>query len=98
MPDLSAFTAALFTSTHLLAPHPGFWLLFVLVFLVLVEGLMFLPRIGFVVKTAVGAVLGAQALLLFATAAAGGVPSLGQLLGGCTGHWGMCWPWQAPAC
>lgn len=85
MPDLPAFTHALLASAHLLAAHPGFWLLFVLVFLVLVEGLMFLPRIGFVVKTAVGAVLGAQALLLFATAAAGGVPSLGQLLG--VLHW-----------
>lgn len=85
MHDLHPFAQAAALSAQLLLAHPGFWLLFVLVFLVLVEGLMFLPRIGFVVKTAVGAVLGAQALLLFATAAAGGVPSLGQLLG--VLHW-----------
>jgi hypothetical protein len=38
MPDLTTFTHALLASAHLLAAHPGFWLLFVLVFLVLVEG------------------------------------------------------------
>jgi hypothetical protein len=59
---------------------------------------MFLPRIGFVVKTAVGAVLGAQALLLFATAAAGARHRWANCWGCCTGHWGMCWPWPAPAC
>lgn len=64
MPDLPAFTHALFASAQLLAAHPGFWLLFVLVFLILVAGLMFLPRIAFVVKTAVGAALAVSALLL----------------------------------
>lgn len=85
MHDLHPFAQAATLSAQLLLAHPGFWLMFVLVFLVLVEGLMFMPRIGFVVKTAVGAVLGAQALLLFATVAAGGAPSLGQLLGAL--HW-----------
>lgn len=85
MNDLHTFAQATTLAVQLMLAHPGFWLMFVLVFLVLVEGLMFMPRIGFVVKTAVGAVLGGQALLLFATAAAGGAPSLGQLLG--VLHW-----------
>lgn len=59
----------------LLARNPWRWLAVVLVFLVVVESLMFIPYVGFVVKLAVAGVVVAQVIAMFGAAAAGQSPS-----------------------
>lgn len=56
---------------RLLAAAPAAWLLLVLAYLVVVEGLMFLPRVGFVLKLWAAAVGQAPVLVMAALVAAG---------------------------
>lgn len=64
----------------LLAAFPFTWLLLVVVFLVLVEGLMFIPYVGFIAKICIASLVAAQVLVLFAAASAGEPPQLGRLV------------------
>lgn len=60
----------------LLGAAPGMLLAAVLIFLVCAEGLMLVPRIGFVLKFCVASLLAPQVLALFHAAALGETPSL----------------------
>ncbi|UGQ48884.1 hypothetical protein [Massilia endophytica] len=64
----------------LLAASPWRLLLACAVFLLVTEGLMFLPRIGFILKLCVGSLLAAQMLVMFKVAALGEPPQLQTLL------------------
>ena len=59
----------------LLGAHPFHWLAVVLTFLVAVEALMLIPRVGFVLKIGVAGIATAGVMSLFAGAAAGTPPS-----------------------
>jgi hypothetical protein len=59
----------------LLAAHPMRWLGVVVLFLLAVEALMFIPRIGFVLKLAMASLVGAQVLSMFAASSAGEPPN-----------------------
>jgi hypothetical protein len=63
----------------LLAAAPWALLLASAVFLLLAEGLMFVPRIGFILKLCIGSLLAAQMLVLFKVAALGEPPQLRTL-------------------
>jgi hypothetical protein len=64
----------------LLAASPWRLLLACAVFLLATEGLMFIPRAGFVLKLCVGSLLAAQMLVMFKVAALGEPPQLQTLL------------------
>ncbi|WP_431258389.1 hypothetical protein ACQ86G_28400 [Roseateles chitinivorans] len=63
----------------LLGAYPLRWLAIALVFLVVVEATMFIPRVGFTLKLALASVFGAQIVALFHGAAQGAVPSVFDL-------------------
>lgn len=63
----------------LLGAAPWALLLAAAVFLLLAEGLMFIPRIGFILKLCIGSLLAAQMLVLFKVAALGEPPQLRTL-------------------
>jgi hypothetical protein len=63
----------------LLAAAPWALLLASAVFLLLAEGLMFIPRIGFILKLCAGSLLAAQMLVLFKVAGLGEPPQLRTL-------------------
>ena len=69
------FLSTVSQALRLLATYPFRSLAVALVFLVVVEAFMFIPYVGFVLKVALAAVIGAQALAIFAAAAAGRGPS-----------------------
>lgn len=66
---------------HLLAAFPLQWLLVFIVFLVVVEGLMLIPYVGFMLKLSLAGLLSAQILVLYASASSGYAPRLQDLLG-----------------
>jgi hypothetical protein len=72
--------AAAAQALQLLAAYPWHWLAFTFIFLVVAEGLMFVPFIGFVSKLAVASLIAAQCFVLFQQASAGAPPILGSLL------------------
>ena len=73
---LQAAAAAL----ALVGAAPGRLLLAVAIFIVVAEGLMFIPRAGFVLKQCVAALLAVQVLAMFRVAALGEPPPLAILL------------------
>lgn len=75
-PDLLRAAAE---ALSLLAAAPWALLLAAAVFLLLAEGLMFIPRIGFILKLCIGSLLAAQMLVLFKVAALGEPPELRTL-------------------
>lgn len=77
--NFNTFVAANAEAWSLLARWPLRWLAVVVAFIVAVEALMLVPVIGFVAKTALAAVLGAQVMALFADAAAGKAPAVSAL-------------------
>jgi hypothetical protein len=66
-------------AANLLAAYPLRWFAVVIVFLVVAEGVMFIPYVGFTLKLFLATVLGAQALVLFADASAGQTPQITKL-------------------
>ena len=74
--NLAHFLLAATDAAALLAAHPLRWLAVVLTFLVAVEALMLIPRIGFVLKVAVAGIATAGVMAQFAGAAAGQAPSV----------------------
>jgi hypothetical protein len=73
--NLSELLSAASAATELLAEYPIRWLGVVLIFLVVVESLMFIPYVGFTVKLAVAGVVSGQIISMFAAAATGTAPS-----------------------
>lgn len=73
--SLPEFLTAASAAWSLLATFPLSWLLIVLVFLIVVESLMFIPYAGFVVKLSVAGILAGQIIAIFAAAAVGQSPS-----------------------
>lgn len=69
--SLSDVVWAAAQALHLLAAAPGAWLALVLVYLAVVESLMFVPRVGFVLKLWLAAVGQAPVLVMAAAVAAG---------------------------
>jgi hypothetical protein len=62
-----------------LGVFPGTWALTVIVFLGVVESIALVPYVGFLLKVSVGAILNAQTLLMFGSAARGKQPRLRTL-------------------
>lgn len=79
--DISQIWASAFEAANLLAAYPLQWFLLVIVFLIVAEGVMFIPYVGFTLKLFLASVLAAQALLLFADASAGQTPPITKLFG-----------------
>ena len=77
----SEFLNAALDAWALLAAYPLRWLAVVVVFLLVVESLMFIPYVGFLVKLAVAGIVVPQVVLLFVEAARGVAPSPMGLLG-----------------
>jgi hypothetical protein len=64
------------TALDLILAFPGRWMLFIVVFVVVVEAMMFIPYVGFTLKMIVGSLIGAQGFVLFRDAAVGVPPDL----------------------
>ena len=79
--NLSEFLSSASDAWALLASYPFRWLAVVVVFLVAVEGLMFIPYVGFLVKLAVAGIVVPQIVAIFAEAAHGQSPSPVGMLG-----------------
>ncbi len=77
---LTDFLACAVEALQLLDLYPFQWLLLVVIFLVVVEGIMFIPVVGFTLKLWVASIAAAQTLLLFASAAHGQPPDLARLI------------------
>ena len=73
--SLPEFLSALSAAWGLLAAFPWSWVLIVVLFLVMVESLMFVPYVGFVLKLSVAGIVVAQIIALFAAAAIGQSPT-----------------------
>ena len=73
--DLQACIAAASEAIVLLLRFPLQWIGVMLAFLVCVEALMFIPRVGFALKTALASMLLASGMTMFAAAAGGQSPS-----------------------
>jgi hypothetical protein len=71
---ISAIEAA-----NLLVAYPLSWFALVIVFLVVAEGVMFIPYVGFTIKLFLASILAAQVLALFADASAGQTPQITKL-------------------
>jgi hypothetical protein len=67
-------------AVELLAMYPFTWLCVIVIFLVVVEGLMLIPFVGFLVKLMVASLVTAQIVAMFAAAAAGTAPTFSALL------------------
>lgn len=79
--NLSECISAAGQAWELLAAYGIRWLVIITVFLVIVEGLMLIPFVGFLVKLAVAGILLPQIVALFAQAAQGHAPNPTGLLG-----------------
>jgi hypothetical protein len=77
---LSDFLTCAVEALRLLALYPFQWLLLVFIFLVVVEGIMFIPVVGFTLKLWVASIAAAQTLVLFASAAHGQPPDVTRLI------------------
>jgi len=78
--NLTQILSAAIEALGLLSMYPFTWLAIVVIFLVCVEGLMFIPYVGFVAKLMVAALVATQIIAIFAAADAGTAPSLSALL------------------
>lgn len=79
--ELLEIAASARHAVALLSDFPLTWLVLVLVFLAVVEGLMFVPYVGFLAKLSVASLLAAQVLVLFDAASQGAAPRVGHLAG-----------------
>ncbi len=79
--SLSEIGASAKEALSLLAAYPFRWLVLTVLFLIVVEGLMFIPYVGFIVKLSMAALLGTQIIVMFAAAANRRVPRFKILLG-----------------
>lgn len=72
--NFSEFLAASTAAFNILSAYPLQWLGIGLIFIVLIESLMFIPYVGFIVKLSVAGIVGTQFFAMFAAASTGITP------------------------